>query len=164
MKSYENSRARRYLEQLPVTSLDGEEDTLSARCKFNFSYFDIQEASQSFEDWNHDQLVKLLNKLKEYSKESLQHWKNTSLGKSGAVLSIYGLFPKKTDFVVPKHVPHQAEWGRFRLEQAVRLVGFVLPNEYQGKVHMRTGQPFCCNTFYVVYLDKKHLFYKTEKP
>ena len=164
MRSYENSRSKQYLEQLPVTSLESQTDTLSIRSKFNFSYFDVQDASQSFEDWTHDQLIKLLNKLKDYSKESLQHWKNTAVGSSGSILTIYGGFPKKSEFAIPKHVPHQAEWGRFRLEQAVRLVGFVLPHEYQGKIHPQTGQAFCCNTFYVVYLDRKHLFYKTEKP
>lgn len=164
MKTYENSRSKKYLGELPVTSLDSQNDTLSIRSKFNFSYFDVQVASQPFEDWTHDQLIKLLNKLKDYSKESLQHWKNTAVGSSGSILTIYGGFPKKTEFAIPKHVPHQAEWGRFRLEQAVRLVGFVLPNEYHGKIHPQTGQAFCCNTFYVVYLDRKHLFYKTEKP
>lgn len=162
MSQYKNARKVAFLAGLDRPSIEADTDTLTKRCKFNFSYFDVQAASQSFEGWTQDQLSKLLHKLKDYSRESLKHWCNTSLGKSGKVLVVYGAFPAKTDFLVPKHVPHQAQWARFRLESAVRLVGFVLPKEYHAKEHPKTGERYDCNTFYVVFLDAEHRFYKVE--
>jgi hypothetical protein len=82
------------------------------------------------------------------------------IGKGGGtVLSIYGAFPQKSKFCHPKHVPHQVCWGRFRLDFSGRLVGFILPAEYDGKYHAKTGKRFDCNTFYVVFLDANHSFY-----
>jgi hypothetical protein len=123
----------------------------------------VQDCSQDFFEWTPEQLHKLLGKLKHYSQESLDHWENQHVGAHGKVLAIYDEFPKNTDFTRPKHVPHQVKWGRFRLESAVRLVGFVIPSDFEGKLHPITKEPFDRNTFYVVYLDKDHRFYKTEK-
>lgn len=138
-------------------SVDADDDTLAAKCKFNFAYFDVQPAGQSFEDWTKDNLSSLLNKLKEYSKQSLMYWIAQD------VLSIYGGFPKKSDFTHPKHVPHQAQWATFRVEQAVRLAGFTLPGELDGKVQHSTKHLFDSNTFYVVFLDQNHRFYITNR-
>ena len=162
MTRFKNARKDAFIEAIATASIDAADDRLTEKCKFNFAYFHVQEASQAFEDWSGAQLAKLLNKLTEYSKQPLAHWKTTSVGKSGTVLSIYGAFPTKSDFSHPKHVPHQAEWGRFRLESAVRLVGFVVPHSHHEKRHPATNHPFDCNTFYVVFLDKDHKFYKTE--
>jgi hypothetical protein len=160
MSGFENKRKGRFLETIPLASIEVHDDTLTKRCKFNFSYFLKQAAGQSFDEWDHGQLIKLLCKLKDYSVESLNHWKKQPIGKkSGHVLEIYGGFPKTSDFILPKHVPHQAEWGRFRLESAVRLVGFVVPSSYANKLHS-CGERFDCNTFYVVFLDMNHVFYK----
>ncbi|HCY64116.1 MAG TPA: hypothetical protein DHV59_15100 [Oxalobacteraceae bacterium] len=155
-----NSRKIGFLASIPQASIDLDSDTLAQRCKFNFSYFCKQPAGQSFDQWDAGQLVKLLDKLKEYSVMPLSHWQNQRVGKSGTVLAIYGAFPKKSDFEHPKHVPHQAQWGRFRLEQSVRLIGFTLPQEFHEKMH-NCGSRFDCNTFYVVFLDAHHCFYKT---
>jgi hypothetical protein len=156
-----NKRKEAFLASIPQASIDLPDDTLASRCKFNFSYFDKQDAGQAFDEWQDGQLAKLLDKLKDYCKESLSYWQKVPLGKSGSVLAIYGGFPQRSDFTLPKHVPHQALWGRFRLEQAVRLVGFVLPDDYRNKSHS-SGNAFDCNTFYVVFLDANHAFYKTE--
>lgn len=160
MNPFKNTQKQKFLAQINVTSIDDSANDLSSRCKFNFSYFIVQQASQDFSDWTLDQLVKLLNKLKDYGKESLNHWRNQHY-KSGTVLAVYKQFPTKTKFTNPNHVPHQAEWARFRLESGVRLVGFVLPPEYDGKAHPVTGNRFDCNTFYVVFLDLHHHFYIT---
>ena len=156
-----NTRKANFLASIPVASIDASEDTITTRCKFNFSYFDKQDAGQAFDEWPDGQLAKLFDKLRDYSKESLTHWTKEAVGKSGSVLAIYGGFPQRSDFTLPKHVPHQARWGRFRLEQAVRLVGFVLPDDYRDKIHS-SGVAFDCNTFYVVFLDANHVFYKSE--
>lgn len=163
MTKFSNSKAKKFLDELAPISLDDDNNDLASRCKFNFSYFSVQECSQDFCDWTPDQLHKLLNKLKFYSQQDLEYWQNQSVGAHGKILSIYDQFPHKTDFIRPKHVPHQVSWGRFRLESAVRLVGFIVPDEYSGKTHNRTKSLYCQNTFYVVYLDRDHRFYKTER-
>ncbi|HEY4555715.1 MAG TPA: hypothetical protein VIG68_04695 [Lysobacter sp.] len=163
MSRYENNRAKSFLDSLPTTSIESTSDTLTARCKFNFSYFEKQAAGQAFQEWTDGQLAKLLDKLKEYSREHLNYWREQRVGKSGTVLAIYGDFPtSRSDFSHPRHVPHEAQWGRFRLEQAVRLIGFVLPNSVRGLTHPGSGIQYDVNTFYVVFLDADHRFYKTE--
>ncbi len=109
-------------------------------------------------------MVKLLNKLKDYTRESLDYWTHQRVGGGGLkVLEEYKDFPRNSDFIHPKHIPHQASWARFRLEQRVRLVGFMIPNEYEGKEVVKYGMKYSRNIFYVVFLDKDHRFYKTEK-
>jgi hypothetical protein len=71
--------------------------------------------------------------------------------------------PSKSAFKFPKNVPHQAQWARFRLENKVRLIGFVVPGKYKDKRHAKTKKRFDGNTFYVVFPDKNHLFYKMKK-
>lgn len=155
-----NSGKSRFLASIPLASLDLDTDTLAKRCKFNFSYFEKQVAGQDFRAWDQKKLADFLEKLREYGREPLSHWKTVKVGKSGTILTLYGSFPKNSEFTPPKHVPHQAVWGRFRLDWAGRLCGFVVPNEYHGKVHSG-NYIFDSNTFYVVFLDENHCFYKS---
>lgn len=163
MNPYKNQAKDKFLASIPKTSLDNNDDKLTIKCKFNFAYFTVQPAGQSFEDWTNLQLIKLQDSLKNYCEFSLDHWTKQAVGKSGTVLAIYGKFPDNSDFTIPAHVPHQAQWGRFRLSLAVRLVGFVLPKEYHKKVHPCTNELYDCNTFYVVFLDSEHRFYKGKE-
>jgi hypothetical protein len=156
-----NSGKDKFLAQFPIASIDLKEDDLTQRSKFNFSYFVSPPPGQDFSDWSHDDLIKLLGRLKDFSKRPLGYWKKMPAGKSGSVLAIYGDFPKKSGFAFPKHVPHQARWARFRLDWAARLVGFVVPDNYHDSVH-ECGSRFDCNTFYVVFLDNNHEFWKNE--
>ena len=150
------------LSELP--SIEDKEDELTIGSKFNFSYFDSsQEAGQDFSDWTNSQLCELLNKLKSYSKMSLDYWRNERAGKGGLkVFATYCAFPRKSSFNHPKHVPHQAQWWRFRLGSKIRLIGFTLPAELHNTFHHR-GEFFDKNTFYVVFLDRDHKFYLTEE-
>ena len=161
--SFNNSRKDAFLTRFPTASIDSKTDKLASKCKFNFGYFtNSQRAGQDFKDWSNEQLLKLLDKLVSYSKESLSHWENQPIGKgSGHVLEVYGKFPTNSDFEHPKHVPHQACWGRFRLESSVRLAGFIIPKDYDNKQQNSSSFKFCSNTFYVVFLDKDHKFYKS---
>ena len=163
MRGLPNTKKAGFLESITKASIESGEDDLASRCKFNFSYFDVQPAGQDFVVWDHGQLSKLFEKLKHYSAHPLPYWKNQRCGANGTVLAIYGSWPHKSEFARPKHVPHQAQWGRFRLESAVRIVGFVLPSECDGSVHAVTKHRHDCNTFYVVFLDANHRFYITEK-
>jgi hypothetical protein len=158
---FENKRGGRFLSALPRTSLDGEENNLTTRSKFNFSYFTVDYGSQDFKEWTPEQLHKLLHALKDYGSEKLHHWEKQKLGK-GSVLAVYGDFPRNSDFKHPPHVPHDVVWGRFRLQSAVRLCGFMVPRNRRGSKHLKTGEEFDCNTFYVVFLDQHHQFYKIE--
>lgn len=148
------------LEQIP--SLDSIENDLAIRCKFNFSYFTKQSAGQDFGEILHINLISLCEKLCNYSKETLNHWVREKVGKgNGHILEIYGNFPKSSEFEEPKCVPHQVRWGRFRIDHSTRLVGFVIPDEYHDKMHDK-GLRFDKNTFYVVFIDENHVFYKTK--
>ncbi len=163
MSNYKNSKKESFLAAIPTASLDNDDDTLSEKCKFNFGYFDVQEGiSQDFKHWSDNELIKLFEKLKHYSEFSLAHWKKHKARKY-PVFAVYEKFPTNTDYIQPKHIPHQVLWSRFHLENKVRVIGFVIPDEYKDKAHQKTGQRFDTNTFYVVYLDKEHKFYKTEK-
>lgn len=157
-EKYKNSRKESFLDSIPLASIESPDDRLACKSKFNFAYFDVQESSQSFSDWDKDQLVDLLDKLKNFSREPLGYWKEEG------TLVLYGGFPQKSSLKHPKHIPHQASWGRFRLAQKVRLVGFVLPKDFAEVRHSATNSLFDCNTFYIVFLDKDHKFYLTEAP
>lgn len=163
MNRFGNSKKDKFLTSIPIASIDLDDDTLASRCKFNFSYFEVQDAGKSFSDLTQEAMAELFKKIKEYNKESLDYWRSQRVGKSGTVFSTYGSFPANSDFSQPKHVPHQAEWGRFRLDWASRLCGFTVPKSYDGTIHNSTRRIFCSNTFYVVFIDEDHRFYKSSK-
>ena len=165
MSKYDNSKKNTFIKGLAErSSLEDEKNDLTERSKMNLSYFDAsQEAGQNFDDWTDSQLHELLRKLKEYTTKSLEYWRNERVGKGGLKVFVsYGAFPKNSSFTEPKHIPHQAQWGRFRLGAKVRLIGFTLPAELHKIPHCKTGELFDKNTFYVVFLDRDHRFYLTE--
>lgn len=161
-RKFGNTNADRFLATFKdLESLDSEACNLSMRCKFNFSYFDKnQEHSGLIDDWNLENISDFFDKLIDYSTRSLSQLQQVGIGKNRqSLLSIYDSFPGHSMFTKPKNIPHQARWGRFRLDQNKRLIGFVLPDEYHGVRHERTGMFYDKNTFYVVFIDNNHLFY-----
>ncbi len=163
MSKFDSPRKKSFLAEIPRASVESVDCPLTSRCKFNFAYFEKQPASQAFSEWTEDQLCGLLEKLQEFSREPLSYWMTRPIGKSGTVLSIYGAFPAKSDMTHPKHVPHQVQWGRFRLDWSGRLCGFVVPRGLDGTTHKGTSQRFDSNTFYAVFLDRDHCFYKGKE-
>lgn len=166
MSKFTNSRKYNFLDKLSsLPSLLESSNDLTKRCKFNLSYFDhSQSAGQNFSDLTHKQLYQLFDKLKDYSKKTLQDWCQQRVGRTGlTVLAIYKGFPAKSSFTHPKHVPHQAKWGRFRIGSKRRLIGFIVPPELHKTLHKKTNEFFDKNTFYIVFLDNNHKFYSTEK-
>ena len=155
----QNPRKDRFLQSLPKDEFVC--DIAEARGKLSFSlkYFDgSQKAGQDFKDWNDNEKTKLLDKLKEYSKENKQYWLNQRTGSGGLkVLEIYGTFPRNSDFTHPRHIPDTVKWARFRMEAKVRLVGFFIDESEAHEKQLST------DIFYVVFLDKNHRFYLTEK-
>jgi hypothetical protein len=161
----QNSKAERKKQEIDnQVSIEGINDILSKRAKFNFHYFTHQPPHGThFCDWSQKELAELLDKLKNYCEMDLYSWTNRPIGGGKHrknVLEIYDTFPSNSAFSEPKHIPIEAKWARFRLEGDKRLIGFVLPHEYHDKAHSKTTYRFDKNTFYVVFLDKEHNFYK----
>ncbi len=157
-QKYANSRKSKALEALTFASLDDDSSDLTLRCKFNFSYFDYsQKAGQNFSDLSAKQLREFMKSLKNITSSSLAYWKSQS------TLVMYNKFPVKTEFKHPVHVPHQVCWGRFRLGNKLRLVGFTVPSKIHGTYHHKTKELYDKNTFYVVFIDQNHLFWKTDQ-
>lgn len=163
MNKFDSPKKAKFLASIASLSLESEASDLTIRCKFNFSYFCSQKPnSQDFCDWTSQNVLKLIEKLKEFCKSSLSYWMSQPSG-GGTVLAIYGSFPAGSDMTHPAHVPTDVSWGRFRIDQSTRLCGFIIPGKLQGKTHSQTSSVFDGNTFYIVFLDKNHKFYKTEK-
>lgn len=154
-----NPRKERFLSNLPAQKFVSEISDVKGKLSFSFKYFDgSQEAGQDFKDWNDKQKQELLEKLRDYSRESKLFWLNQRVGGGGLkVLEIYGDFPKNSDFYYPKHVPEKVRWARFRMESAMRLVGFFVPEDAVEELKLSP------DIFYIVFLDKDHRFYKMEK-
>ena len=167
MKKFDNKRKQTFLDSIPTASLDQDQNNISYRMKFNFSYFDSSQASGlNLSQLSGDSGNKLFKKLIEFSRESLAHWGNIKIGSGkhrNSVYVNYGDFPKNSKFKHPKFVPHQANWGRFRLESDMRLVGFVVPNEYHDLINEKTKLRYDKNTFYIVFIDPSHGFYLTKE-
>lgn len=153
-----NPRKERFLSNLPVQEFFSEISDVKGKLSFSLKYFDgSQEAGQDFKDWNDKQKQELLEKLRDYSRESKLFWLNQRVGSGGLkVLEIYGTFPRNSDFEYPKHVPEKVRWARFRMESAMRLVGFFVSEDSSKEYELST------DVFYIVFLDKNHRFYKTE--
>lgn len=153
-----NPKKEKFLSSLPQQDFVSDIADVKGKLSFSFKYFDgNQEAGQDFKDWNDKQKQELLEKLRDYSRESKTYWLNQRAGAGGLkILEIYEAFPRNTDFEYPQHVPNDVRWARFRMESAMRLVGFFVSEEDVKSKNLST------NVFYVVFLDKDHRFYKTE--
>ncbi|WP_191831309.1 hypothetical protein [Pseudomonas fluorescens] len=155
-----NKRKEAFLKKIPTTDI--ENSGILKYSKINFKFFDVdQEPSSSFDDLSEIEAKSLLKKLHSFSGKSLNEWAQENAGGNGLkVYARYNDFPKNSDFTHPPHVPHDALWGRFRLGNKYRLVGFVIPDLLHGEG--KSGFHYDKNTFYVVFIDKEHRFYKTE--
>lgn len=166
-KRFNQSKKKKdFIDSIPCAFIESSD--ISQRCKFNFSYLEVNQTGTSFIDWNEtggdSKLHKLLNKVKEYTRESLRHWQEEKIGrgKRGAnkrqsVLELYGDFPSHSELSHPPHVPEDVIWGRFRIDNETRLAGFVIPESFYGTNNRNFM--YDTNTFYVVFLDDDHKFY-----
>lgn len=160
--SFPNKHRTKKLQDL--SELSGVQDAannLTERCTFNFSYFDCsQECGVEFFDLSASRQKKVIQSLVDYSKNSLSYWEG-----QGETFVVYDNFPptSKTEFFHPKHVPHDVCWCRFRLAAEFRLIGFTVPGTLHEQRHDKTKKLYSANTFYVVFLDPKHKFWKSRK-
>lgn len=158
---FSNKAAKNFLAELPVTSV--ESTKLVRRTKFNFSFLDLEQPKNLAQDLTKEFFDGLFKKLKHFSAEPLAYWDVAPVGrKDGNYLEIYGAFPKRSDFKHPAFVPHDAIWCRFRISSSVRLAGFTVPSKYNHQLCEDERYRFCTNTFYIVFIDLEHGFYKTK--
>lgn len=162
-KKFQNKRKDRFITSLPNTSLNS--SNIKSRSKFNFSYLDFTQGKiSSLAEYGQTNTEKLIEKIKNYCQEPLSYWQKEKCGHGGQhVLEIYKNFPAKSDFTHPKQVPHDVWWGRFRLDRTQRLAGFVIPTDQPALLQSDDGIPYDPNTFYIVFIDTDHQFYKTAK-
>ncbi len=129
------SKNKRKRKNLPYRS--GEPKKLIV---FSLKDFDINQG-QTFKEWEKKEILsKLMTRLREVSSFSIIE------AQQNRTLTIYGDFPKKTDFTHPKHVPHGVKWAVISIQGKERIAGYIEEN-----------------IFYVVFLDKDHRFWITAK-
>jgi hypothetical protein len=106
---------------------------------FSFRDFDHTQG-QTFAQWGDAKLLRiLLDKIREYSRKTLSE-------ASRASFKIYGGFPPRSRFAVPKHVIPDAIWASMHIQGKECIAGHIIDN-----------------VFYVVFLDREHHFWPTEK-
>jgi len=161
VKRNKNKRGKTFLDNIPTSLLS--DTNIEKRCKFNFSFFHHGNSfGQDFAQWNkvdgNSQLVKLMDKIKDYTSSSLKELEMKPYP-GGTVLKFYSKYPAHSKLEKPKSVPTDVEWGVFRVDAKSRLVGFKITEETNSQYNLR----YCSNTFYVVFLDELHEFYPTTK-
>lgn len=120
--------------KLSKFDLDGDKSFL-----LSFKHYDKTQG-QTFTQWEENfMLSKAVEVLSHYCTGNMESQK-------GEKFTVYGEFPKRSNFYHPKHVPEDADWARIHVDG----------------VHIVAGHVFK-NIFYVVFLDHDHTFYITEK-
>ncbi len=114
-------------------------DKIKRNFVVSFEYLDRNQG-QTFEEWEKEGLlVNMLNTLRDYCQKTMEENKGKSFKE-------YGYFPPKSKFEHPKHVPEDVSWASLHLCGRACLGGHIVEN-----------------IFYVVFLDKDHEFWLTEK-
>lgn len=109
---------------------------------FVVSFKDIdRNQGDSISDWSSQGLLeRLIDTLQGYCCRPLIEQVDNDK------FTIYGGFPKESDYEHPKSIPEDAEWARIHIGGKEVVAGHVVKN-----------------TFYVVFLDSEHRFYITKK-
>ena len=130
--------------QRKVSILKGQSETSTPskyhkNFRVSFEYLDRNQG-QTFKEWEQAGLLSKMNEtLANYCKESIQTKKSSKFKE-------YGEFPSKSGFMHPGHVDEDVNWSVLHITGKAVLGGFI------------SG-----NTFFVVFLDKEHQFWITEK-
>jgi len=109
---------------------------------FSLKDFDSGQG-QSFSEWEKEELLSaLLDKLKNLSELNMLE----ATGQK--IIKRYGNFPLVTDFTHPKHIADDVNWAVITSlkGQKGRIAGHIIDN-----------------VFYIVFLDREHRFWVTEK-
>jgi hypothetical protein len=107
---------------------------------FSFKDFDHTQG-QTFHNWHEHKLLHiLLERIKEFCKFSRPE------AEQNQCLKVYGDFPRHSDFKHPAYIAEDAEWASLHIQGKERIAGHIIDN-----------------IFYVVFLDKEHRFWPTER-
>jgi hypothetical protein len=106
---------------------------------FSFKDFDITQG-QTFEDWENEKLLHLmLERLKEYSKRTIPEAEKGDLHP-------YKEYPPDSHFKCPLYIDKNSKWASFHIRGKECVAGYKIDN-----------------IFHVVFLDKEHKFWPSEK-
>lgn len=136
-----NNRKAAFLEA--VTERQKFVDNSKDYIRFNFKYYIYgDDGGESFEDWEKEQiLADLNNKIRDFSAKTKKELINEK------TLELFSHYPQDSKFKKPKSLQElNIIWARLRITGARRLIGFFMNLEDKE------------NTFYVVFLDKNHMF------
>ncbi|TDQ11291.1 hypothetical protein [Pedobacter metabolipauper] len=118
--------------------------SINGNFKVSFQYLDkTQQYGSDFKDWQKEGLLsKAMEVLQGYCCSPLVDQID------GHKFAIYGRFPKitHTRFELPKNISEDAVWGRIHVTGIAILAGHIIED-----------------TFYIVFLDKTHKFYITQR-
>lgn len=108
----------------------------------SFKDFDRNQG-QSFEEWESEQLLALaVNKLREVCQFTVGEATAQQVIKPYTKVS----FPPESGFVHPKHILPDVTWCSMHIQGKECVIGYLEDN-----------------IFHIVFLDKDHKFWKTEK-
>ena len=115
------------------------------KLSFNFKDFDFNQCppGQTLDKWQESNMLdKLLRKFIDVCACTRPEAEQKEL------LKVYGKFPTKSQFKIPKHIEGEVAWGTIQRigGQKPRLAGYIIES-----------------VFYPVFLDKDHLFFPSEK-
>lgn len=128
------------------TNTRHERNTKENLPKIVFSFKDIdllQNAGQTYKDWQKEELLAYM-----LEKFGYINGLNIIEAQQQGLLTLYGDFPLKSDFKIPPHISGNVTWAAIKniKGQKARIAGHIIEN-----------------VFYVVFLDKNHKFFITEK-
>jgi hypothetical protein len=107
---------------------------------FSLKDFDINQG-QSFEEWEKNKLLaNLMARLREISSNTVIEAINKG------ILKEYGEFPENTEFRFPIYLFKGVNWASLHIAGKQRVAGYIEDN-----------------VFYIVFLDKDHKFWISEK-
>jgi hypothetical protein len=107
---------------------------------FSFKDFDHTQG-QTFHDWHKSELLHiLLERIREFCKFSRIE------AEQNKCLKVYGDFSSNSVFKHPMYIAEDAEWASLHIQGKERIADHIIDN-----------------IFYVVFLDKEHHFWPTEK-
>jgi hypothetical protein len=105
----------------------------------SLKHFDPSQG-QSFEEWEKAELLaKLLNRWHGHSSKPMIQCFDKKF-------KIYDAFPENSKFKHPKHVTRDAQWASMHIQSKECIAGHVIGN-----------------VFYLVFLDRHHEFWPTDK-
>ena len=130
------SSFQRQLQELPI------QGPRLRKILFSLRDFDRNQG-QPFTEWEDDKLLALaMDKLSQLSQLTMPQAQQKQL------LKIYSKvdFPPKSNFTYPKHVKDGAKWASFHIQGKECIIGHIEDN-----------------VFHIVFLDRNHEFWITEK-